>query len=439
MGVIHQARRLAERGWGYYRLYGFRRFFYAITTKLAARVSTVAQERVTAGGKLSSKPYRSFLLQTRLDRRPHRPANKVIRTPFTAVIGDLSLPQCKKYRVLQKLEALSHLNVAFDYSHYDDVPRSLNMIQFATFVIFYRTRNTDNFQLLRNECERLGIPYAYDIDDPIFSRRIYSKNANLEHLTSYERGNLLDSCEEHLAALRACRIGIVSTPRLAAEFSAQGVPEVFLWRNAIDSESRVAIASARALAERPIANRREDELRIVYASGSRAHEADFRQIEEVLFRVMERCDNVSLHIIGYLELPPSLNRFGDRIEMQPFGDYAAYIRKLAECHIALVPLVVDDFNDCKSAIRYMEAAQVETPCVASATGDFTELVTDGIDGFLAATPREWEDKLLRLVENPELRRSMARAACEMTSARLTVSAVTAGLDGRLKDYLHGAY
>jgi glycosyltransferase involved in cell wall biosynthesis len=40
----------------------------------------------------------------------------------------------------------------------------------------------------------------------------------------------------------------------------------------------------------------------------------------------------------------------------------------------------------------------------------TEVVEDGVNGFLAATPDEWTDKLERLIVDRELRRRMGEVA-----------------------------
>jgi len=50
------------------------------------------------------------------------------------------------------------------------------------------------------------------------------------------------------------------------------------------------------------------------------------------------------------------------------------------------------------------------PGVFSALPPYVEVVHDGQDGFLAATPAEWERKLELLIESPELRLKMAQEA-----------------------------
>ena len=46
------------------------------------------------------------------------------------------------------------------------------------------------------------------------------------------------------------------------------------------------------------------------------------------------------------------------------------------------------------------------PSVSSSVGVVTDIVRDGVDGFLATSEAEWFDKLSRLLSDVETRRSM---------------------------------
>lgn len=233
-----------------------------------------------------------------------------------------------------------------------------------------------------------------------------------------------------------CDGAIVSTPRLAEEVRKMQMGPVFLWRNGIDAQTEQAIEYAAKNANRPVSVKAGDPLRIVYASGSRAHEADFRTVSDAVLELMQKHANVELHIIGYLELPEGFESVDNRVFQTMFLDYPSYIAKLAECHICIIPLVPDEFNDCKSAIRYMEAAQVGTPSIITTIGDFTNLVTDGEQAMIAGNSAEWQEKLEALIASPELRVKIGKAAHSATSNELKVSAIADGLPVELKDMLH---
>ena len=59
----------------------------------------------------------------------------------------------------------------------------------------------------------------------------------------------------------------------------------------------------------------------------------------------------------------------------------------------------------------MEAMAMEIPCVATFITGIPELIRDGVDGLLAAPSDDagMADAIRRLMDDPELRRSLGRA------------------------------
>lgn len=344
------------------------------------------------------------------------PSRSLFSRPCVVVIGELSLPQCKKYRVMQKLEILADIGIDYTYADWRDGHRCMNLLQTATCALFYRCPDSNEFKAYVRECERLGTPTIYDIDDPIFSREIYEDNVNLAHLHPAERNNLINGSTLYLDALRRCKFTSGSTPRLCAELKRVTGRDAFLWRNLVDMETLDATQFAnqgQVHSDAPPT--------LVYASGSRAHEADFREIEAVVTTLMKRNTGLRLRVLGYLDLPPSLAPYRQRISQHPFSHYYDYMNVMGQGGICLIPLVQDVFNDCKSAIRFLEASLLHMPCVASKVGDYVNLVEHGRTGFLADRPEEWVTHIQTLIDTPQLRRDIAHAARDAVRARHTTA------------------
>lgn len=83
---------------------------------------------------------------------------------------------------------------------------------------------------------------------------------------------------------------------------------------------------------------------------------------------------------------------------------------LQEPDIGLMPLTDSERAKAKCAFKALEFMSVGTPCVISPVGMNAEVIEDGVNGFLAATPAEWKEKLERLILDSELRRTMGEAA-----------------------------
>lgn len=358
--------------------------------------------------------------------------------PFTVpnivIIGTLDLPQCKKYRVLQKTEQLAMLGFQCCISNFYDVPRTINSMQMATAVLFYRLPyNAISEQYIR-EARRLSLPIGYDVDDPIFDREIYADNKNLNYLKTDEKKKLLTSSTQYLNLMKKCDFFIASTPKMKETIKKYVNAPIFLWRNVIDGET---YSQVKYIYRNHKPQKNNDELSISYLSGSRAHEADFQQVVKPITQLMEEFPNINLLIAGYAQIPEEFNEFKDRIIFKPFSDYRGYLNFLSLSDINIVPLLTDVFNDCKSAIRYLEASALGVPTVATNIGDFKNLVVDGQNGYTAEYERQWYEKIKCLIESKEHRMKIGKAAREYVLDRQTNKNIINEFDSQLKLLLMG--
>lgn len=79
------------------------------------------------------------------------------------------------------------------------------------------------------------------------------------------------------------------------------------------------------------------------------------------------------------------------------------------CDVGVYPLEDDEWAKGKCGFKAIEFMASGVPVVASAVGVNRTLIEDGKNGFLAATEDEWVDKLVRLLNDAELRRRFASA------------------------------
>jgi glycosyltransferase involved in cell wall biosynthesis len=334
-------------------------------------------------------------------------ATTLFEKPLVLVIGPMDLPQCRKYRIVQKLEVFQRLNIAAEMSHYQDSPRVFDKMQLATHILFYRVPMDRVAEAYLQEARRLGLFVGYDIDDPIFDRQVYARNPNLATLSQAERVKLIESSDSYLQAMQQVDFISVSTPGMADLASKRTTAPVHIWPNLLDGETlSIADAIPRSPGEAP------EHCVISYMSGSRAHDRDFEVVAGVLAEVLDAHEHTRLLLGGYFRLPEALDRFRERITELPFSGYAGYLNHLQKADINIVPLVIDEFNECKSAIRYLEAAALGIPTIAAKTGDFKHCVQHGMTGLLAETASDWREFLEQLVSRPDMRREMGAAASD---------------------------
>jgi glycosyltransferase involved in cell wall biosynthesis len=119
-------------------------------------------------------------------------------------------------------------------------------------------------------------------------------------------------------------------------------------------------------------------------------------------------------------------RFSDRISFRVIGDarYAnealgisgmpwreeTEIEDLSAIDIGLMPLPDDEWAKGKCGLKALQFMAMGLPVVTSPVGVNTEIVQDGVNGFLARSDNEWFERLSALIESEERRREVGRAA-----------------------------
>ena len=158
-------------------------------------------------------------------------------------------------------------------------------------------------------------------------------------------------------------------------------------------------------------DKKHDEFKIGYFSGSPTHGRDFRMMESELVRFLEKYDDAKLRVVGYINFSETIQKLIEckRVEVLDLVDYKELQRLMAEVDVNIAPLVINDFTNCKSELKFFEAAAAETTTIASPSYTFSRAIKDGVNGFLAQ-PGEWFDKLEYLYTHPEENKKIAKAA-----------------------------
>ena len=326
--------------------------------------------------------------------------------PKVAIIAELSIPQCKKYRVIQKQEMLEELGIPCSVTSWTDSNEAKKQISLASLVIFYRVPGFDSVMDLIAECRRLNIKTLWDVDDLIFDEDVLKTSSTINSLEPAEKEGVINGAKLYRQAMLACDEGIASTSGLAKAMKEAGLETVYVVENALDDET---LAVAHSIEGR--LKKQEDGLiRIIYGSGTKTHNIDFLEAAPALANILKENPNVRFRIIGYLELPEYFDEVQSQIERIPFCNYTEYLTYLSECDISIAPLENFVFNDAKSNIKYLEASITKVASVCSPRAAFADVIVNGENGFLADNEQQWHEAFDTLIQNPELRDSMAQAA-----------------------------
>jgi glycosyltransferase involved in cell wall biosynthesis len=85
------------------------------------------------------------------------------------------------------------------------------------------------------------------------------------------------------------------------------------------------------------------------------------------------------------------------------------VQELADIDIGIMPLPDDEWAKGKCGLKGLSYMSLEIPTVMSPVGVNSEIIRDGVNGFLADTDAAWIDTLSRLIESPALRKQLGKA------------------------------
>jgi glycosyltransferase involved in cell wall biosynthesis len=74
--------------------------------------------------------------------------------------------------------------------------------------------------------------------------------------------------------------------------------------------------------------------------------------------------------------------------------------------IGVMPLSNDLWSKGKCGLKILQYQSVGVPVVCTPVGINRDIVEDGVNGFWAKNEREWEERLLKLIKEEEVRREM---------------------------------
>ena len=300
-----------------------------------------------------------------------------------------------RYRVRLPAEALALQGIQSDVRHYRD-PSLRTLLARADAVVLYRVPATAQIlDLIRDAT----VPVLFDVDDLVFDPDLESEIPALRVLPEQEAQLWMRGVRRYRTTLEACDAYVGSTELLCEHVTAlTGIPPHRF-------SNGVGLVTARGSDQALRRPRRPGPLRIGYFSGTTTHDRDWQVVEPAVLEVLARHPDAELWLVGHLRPTPAVQVLGDRLHQLPLQDWRTLPELLRDLDVNLAPLELDlgRFNEAKSAIKYLEAALVATPTVATPTQPFREAVRHGVNGVLATTHDEWVAALDELLSDAALR------------------------------------
>lgn len=261
----------------------------------------------------------------------------------------------------------------------------LNKIS-ADVIFIYREAALIGPALLERIVARQNIPIVFDIDDPIFIPYKSPISGWASLLKFSKKTHNLFRFSNHVIAIN----------RLIGDYASQFNSNITVIPNSIDTEKYVPIAAEKV-------NRSDVAANLIWI-GSHSTMPNLTEIAEPLKRVQSEYKS-PLIVIGAGKADLS----GVDSEMRQWSAETE-ISDLQNGDIGVLPLNDSSWNNWKFFFKTIQYMAVGIPVVARRMGSNSEVIQDGVNGFLVETMDEWYERLKLLISNPGLRIKMGENA-----------------------------
>lgn len=335
--------------------------------------------------------------------RAAAPARRIRRVVFVCGIEGAPL----RYRARLPAEALGLAGVSTDVLHYRDPTWEQRALE-ADAVVVYRVPATRQvLDAIRNVRAR-GVPMVFDVDDLIFDPDVAAEIPALSILPEPEAELWMQGVRRYRTTMEACDAFVGSTAALCRHATqVTGLPSERFANG-------VGVLLGRMSDAATLRPRAPGPLRLGYFSGTDTHDHDWRSVETAVLDAVGGHRDAQLWLGGHVPHSPALDALGSRVRRLPMVPWTELPGLLRDLDVNLAPLELGSrFNEAKSAIKWLEAALVATPTIASPTEPFRDAIEPAASGVLATTPEEWHTAIATLLtDEVERRRLGARARRE---------------------------
>lgn len=268
--------------------------------------------------------------------------------------------------------------------HIEDV--SSGLVRQFDHIIFHRPKVCRLFEQAISHCQASAATLHADYDDLIFNTEL-AESSPLYLNGVRPLNKVCDYFEANREAAGFFDNIIVSTRTLAMQFRR-------VWP---DVSPTVLSNSLPRLFQPPVkANPKSSHFTVGYFPGSNSHEHDVKMVVDALTGFCMNSKRNRLVIVGRIR-QQEFSALGDFVEFLPFVDYNVYLKLLASVNLSIAPLVDNEFNRSKSAVKLIESVAVGTPILVSANDDMVDHSNEL--STIVGSPAEWGSALSQAADS----------------------------------------
>ncbi len=322
-----------------------------------------------------------------------------------------------RYRVLHQAEQLALTGGT--WALYRDTDRRLARRASQCDILYlYKAGNTSPVRQAVATARLRGTPVVYDTDDLNWDERLVAYCELDRYYSRRDVARFRRLFRETETLMHGMDAFVASTGYLATALASHFGKPAYVNANAL---SRQAVATAEPIYRQRIASPPGPTVVMGYFSGwPKAHEPDLAVALPAIRRVLAELPFTRLRIVGHFDLALLPADLRPQVETAPFVPYERLFAEIARADINLAPIVDNPHRRAKSAVKFLEAALVGVPTVASDLEPYHDIV-HGRTGFLAADDAGWYAGIMALTADPARRCAIGAAARDQVLARDTTT------------------
>lgn len=289
-----------------------------------------------------------------------------------------------RYRCVFPAEHLKTLGIDAAVVHFSQLGE-LDIKKYP-YIIFHRPRDNSQLRKFLKQAERVGCTCIADFDDLLFAPELAHESPAVRS-GGMSRSESTRQAKKYLSALRLFRTCWLSTDelRLKAKLAA---PDTCCYT----VYNRMPARWAALHRKQDIEKRLADKV-IRYLPGTSHHIHDLSEIRNTLTEILERFPEVRIEIIGDLKVS-QLGIANERLTNQPYMDYEKLPSFIADSWLTLAPLAANDFNRCKSALKFWESGIAGVPVLFSPLPDAERFDNSGLT--ICRVHNDWITRIAEL-------------------------------------------
>lgn len=307
------------------------------------------------------------------------------------------------------------------YFYREELDSVYPLIEFASILTLVRLQWFHDVDKLIYMARVKGIPVLYDVDDrvfdldalPLLTNSIdvdFSVAGQYEYWFSYVSRNGFTAGKVDGFTTTNDYLGSHLSRKFMKPY--QVIPNTLNHEQLLVSENCCKVKQHAEKQKGRHHNQGEtSRFAIGYFSGSPSHNHDLALIAPELALFLDKHKNAVLYVVGFMEMAPALQpaAANGQIITMPLTDFLQLQVFMAKVQVNIVPLLENAFTNCKSELKFFEAAVVDTLTVASPIYSYAHCIRDGENGYLCS-PGQWYTRLEEIYQHYSEQRDLISRA-----------------------------